>query len=226
MNRSRLLSTIAAAAIGATLFSACGAITERAVEFGVERAVEADTGENFDLDLSGDGFRVSTDEGDFSVNVDGENGTVVFDGEDGSGAINFDSENGTIVFDGDEGSGAINFDEDGVTFNSDEGNGYLGINGGEVPANWPALVGVPASFDQQTALFSAFEEDGRGQYTMHLQQIDASYPAQLDARLTTAGFVAEAATDFAGLTTYRADVGSIEVITAEGNLTVLAKLDL
>ena len=61
--------TIVAVTVAALGFSSCSAIVDRAteqvVEEGVERAIEADSGENVELDFDTDDgtFRIETEEG-------------------------------------------------------------------------------------------------------------------------------------------------------------------
>jgi hypothetical protein len=68
------MNRIARAALPASLLltiTACGAITERAVEEATERAIEADSDENVDLDIDADGEEMT-------INMDGEDGDQSF----------------------------------------------------------------------------------------------------------------------------------------------------
>jgi len=178
MSRSRILSSIAAASLGIALLGACSteALTERAVGFGLEQAIEGS--ENIDLDFGSDGsggFSISTDEGDFSLNFDEGNGGIVFDTDEGQGSISFDEDNGGIVYDTDEGQGTIDFNqEDGsISFDTDEGDGVINFDDDtgavsfesgdgssavfgatEVPAEWPSAIGVPQTAVPDETFFS------------------------------------------------------------------------
>jgi len=160
MSRSRILSSLAAASLGIALLGACSAesLTERAASYGLERAVEGD--QDIDLDFSGDGsgsFSVSTEEGDFALNFDEENGGIVFSTDEGDGVISFDEENGSINFDTDQGDGAINFDDDGgVTIQTDEGE--LGIfTSQDTQPTWLQALGVPATLVPGSQNFSVLD---------------------------------------------------------------------
>ncbi|MDG1088133.1 MAG: hypothetical protein P8P20_10380 [Acidimicrobiales bacterium] len=160
MSRSRILSSLAAASLGIALLGACSAesLTERAASYGLERAVEGD--QDIDLDFSGDGsggFSVSTEEGDFALNFDEENGCIVFSTDEGDGVISFDEENGSINFDTDQGDGAINFDDDGgVTIQTDEGE--LGIfTSQDTQPTWLQALGVPATLVPGSQNFSVLD---------------------------------------------------------------------
>jgi len=163
MSRSRILSTIAATALGVTLLGACSAesLTERAASFGLEQAIEGD--QDIDLDFGQDGsggFSISTDEGDFSLNFDEDNGGIVFNTDEGDGVISFDQENGSINFDTDEGDGAINFGDNGdVSIDTEDGS--LGIfNSPDAPSSWPQELGVPVTLVPGSQSFSVLELGG------------------------------------------------------------------
>ena len=178
MSRSRILSSLAAASLGIALLGACSAesLTERAASYGLERAVEGD--QDIDLDFSGDGsggFSVSTEEGDFALNFDEENGGIVFNTDDGDGVISFgengivfntdegdgvvsfDEENGSINFDTDQGDGAINFDDDGgVTIQTDEGELWI-FTSQDTQPTWLQALGVPATLVPGSQNFSVLD---------------------------------------------------------------------
>ena len=125
MSRSRILTSLAAASLSIALFGACSAesLTERAVGFGLEQAIEGDQDINLDFSDEGGGFSISTDEGDFAINFDEDSGGIVFNTDEGDGVIAFDEENGAIRFETDEGDGQINFDDEGA-FTIDTESGF------------------------------------------------------------------------------------------------------
>lgn len=178
MSRPRILASIATAALGIAMLGACSAesLTERAIGLGLEQAIEGN--EDINLDFGDDGaggFSISTEEGDFAISFDEDNGGITFDTEDGAGeisfdedgivfdtdagdgVISFDEDNGEIVFDTDAGDGVISFDEDNgtVSFDGDAGSAVLGS--GQVPASWPAWIGVPQTVNPDTMTFSEIE---------------------------------------------------------------------
>lgn len=180
MSRTRILGSLAAAVIGITLLGACSteSLTEAAVNFGLEQAIEGS--EDIDVDFGDDGsggFSISTEEGDFAINFDEDSGGIVFDTDEGEGVISFDEDgivfdtdegdgvisfdqdNGEIVFDTDAGDGVISFDEDNgtVSFEGDGGSAIFGAN--DVPAEWPASIGVPQTIDVTASHFSRVVTD-------------------------------------------------------------------
>ncbi len=211
MSRSRILSPIAAASFGMLLLGACSAdaLTERAANFGLERALEGN--QDVDFDFGGDGnggFRISTDEGDFALNFDQENGGInfntsegdgrisfgengiVFNTDEGDGVISFDQENGSINFNTSEGDGAINFDDNGgITVQTDEGD--LGLFSSTVaPDSWPAGIGVPASLVPGSANFSVLDLGAQGAVTTGVfnHSPDEPYAASVVDNLVDAGW--------------------------------------
>ncbi len=145
--RGRRNLTIAAAAIAALTFSSCSSLVERAtekvVEEGIEQAIEADSGEDVELDFNADDgtFRIETEDGSFSV--DGDEGTFVLETEDGTfegsgdeNGFEVTDENGTTVIDADfdeSGDGSIEIETEDGTFSAGEGDW----------GQWPDVVARP-----------------------------------------------------------------------------------
>ena len=182
MSRSRILSSIAAASLGIALLGACSteALTERAVGFGLERAIEGS--EDIDLDFGSDGsggFSISTDEGDFSLNFDEDNGGIVFDTDEGQGSISFDEDNGGIVYDTDEGQGSISFDEDGIVYDTDEGQGTIDFNqeDGSISFDTDEGDGV-INFDDDTGAVS-FESGDGSSAVFGATEVPAEWPSAI-----------------------------------------------
>lgn len=213
MSRSRLLSSIVAASFGVLLLGACSAeaLGERAANFGLEQAIEGNG--DIDVDFGGDGnggFDISTEEGDFSLNFDQENGGISFSGEDGegqisfgengitfdtdegSGSIGFDQENGSITFDTDQGDGSLGFnDEGGVSFDSDEGSGSIGIFGSsEVPPSWPSGIATPQTPAPGGETFSVLDLGAQGIITtgIFMHAPDEPYGDAVVSSLVAAGW--------------------------------------
>lgn len=206
MSRSRILSSIAAAALGVSLLGACSA--ESLAEFGLERALESSAEGDVDIDLSNGGFNITSDEGDFAINFDEDNGGIFFDSEDGSGSIVFDDE-GNIVYDTDEGSGTITVDDDGIVIDGDNAEGTIAFaddgNGGATitteegsaqfglttaPPTWPGLIGQPSTnIDGQTTYSVLDSEDGQAQTANFYHDAGENFAQAVIDRLTGAGFV-------------------------------------
>ncbi len=169
-HRSAILAAVATCA----LFTGCSNLTELAAEEGVERALEAETGEDIDIDFDFDddgSFSLDTEDGSFSLNEDGtfritdDNGEV-FTGESNDGGF------------------SVTGDEFEFDFNAS-------ADGGEVSSSvdWPTDVPLPNNITiQQT---SSLVIDG-----VHATQLIASSTAdatavaiEFEALLRDAGFV-------------------------------------
>lgn len=142
--RRRTLVAVAAAGMMLSM-SACGAIAEKITEEGAERIIEAETGENIELDINGDGgISLQSDEGGFSLNEEGE---FVITDADGSVFSGSAGEDGLVVFD-DDGNPVVNV---GVDANGDTGEITIQGEDGEavyrvvteIPAEWPGDVPRP-----------------------------------------------------------------------------------
>jgi hypothetical protein len=130
---------ISAAVAACLAFSACGAIAEKVTEEGAERILEAETGEDFDINFD-DGLSVQTEGGGgFTVN---EDGTFTVTDENGSVFSGSASDDGLTVLDQD-GNPVLNVSGDGSEGEiSIEGeNVYRLVTG--IPAEWPSDVALP-----------------------------------------------------------------------------------
>lgn len=122
----KYLALVAVAGLSA---ASCGkivdSVAERAVEEGIEQAIEADSGEHVDIDLS-------TKDG--KISITGEDGEEIeFDANEKDGTL-------TITETDDEGNEqTINVTSEGedgnVTIETDDGSFYAGE---ELPDDWPA----------------------------------------------------------------------------------------
>lgn len=154
-------------------------LSERIAEEAIERQLEAE-GQTGDVDIDlGDGeFRVETPEGSVVVNVDDQgDGNISISGQDGEGDVQMD-------FD----------EEDGMTVISTP-EGEMVIGSGELPADWPASVPVPAglAIDSSTSMDSP---DGRsflvgGTIDADFVEATRAYIAELEA----AGFTSQSVTE-------------------------------
>ena len=96
--------------VSAAVIGACGG-GQSAQEAVLERMVESETGGDIDLDIGDDGtFTLQSEDGEFSVSVDGE-GNADFSSAEGSGT--FSADDGQMTFEGDDGSATVEVDADG-----------------------------------------------------------------------------------------------------------------
>ncbi len=77
INRRRF-GSLAIGAVVVLGLSSCGKLAEVAFEEGLEEIVEHDSGEEIEIDFSDDGFTFSDEEGELSIDFDGdENGNIL-----------------------------------------------------------------------------------------------------------------------------------------------------
>jgi hypothetical protein len=127
LTMKKLTSTIkiSAAVAACVAFSACGAVAEKVTEEGAERLIEAESGENVELDFDSDdgSFSLETEEGGFSLDEDGNFVVTDQDGSVFTGSAN-DADGGGILVQGDDGESVYRL----VT---------------DIPAEWPSEVPRP-----------------------------------------------------------------------------------
>lgn len=135
---------ISAAVAACFAFSACGAIVEKVTEEGAERILEAETGEDVELDFdSGDGsFSLQTEEGGFAID---EDGSFIVTDENGSVFSGSASEDGLVVMDGD-GNPVVNVSGDGnsgeISIQGESGEDVYRVVT-DIPAEWPNAIPRP-----------------------------------------------------------------------------------
>ncbi len=168
--------TLVAGAV-AIAASGCGRLIERATEEAVEQAIEADSGEDVEIDFSDGEIRVESDEGDITFSAD-ENG-VQIDGTDADGndfsvdadesGVDIESEDGTSLEIDDDGT-FVATDEDGETITGEadeDGNFTVEGEDGEtvfstsegLPEQWPDDVPEPEGLSDITGTYFADGED-------------------------------------------------------------------
>lgn len=139
VRRSGALRLVASMAAISAVATGCGDLAENLVEEGVEQAIEAESGEEFELDFNGeDGMRIETDEGTMTID---EDGNFVIEGPDGEVITGETSEDGVTVTneDGDE---VLTIDEEDGVITSETEDGSFTAGPG-VPDDWPASVPTP-----------------------------------------------------------------------------------
>ena len=149
---------ISAAVAACLAFSACGAIAEKVAEEGAERLIEAEGGENVELDFDSDdgSFSIETEEGGFSLD---EDGNFVVTDQDGSVFTGSAGDDGLVVLD-EDGDPVLN-----VSGDADGGEILVEGNDGEsvyrvvtdIPEEWPSDVPLPEGLDIEGGSYVAAE---------------------------------------------------------------------
>ncbi len=149
---------ISAAVAACLAFSACGAIAEKITEEGAERIIEAESGEDIELDFdSGDGsFSIETEEGGFSLD---EDGNFVVTDQDGSVFTGSASDDQLVVLD-EDGNPVLNVNGDGsggeILVQGNDGESVYRVVT-EIPAEWPSQVPLPEGLDVEGGSYVAAE---------------------------------------------------------------------
>jgi hypothetical protein len=189
------------------LTTGCGRLIEEATEEAVERAVEADSGGDVEVEFNDDGLSVESDDGNVTFSAD-ENG-VEIEGTDADGndfsldadedGINAQSEDGGSVdidsdgsftatdADGEISSGQVTSDGDSVTVEGDDGEAVF-TSGAGIPEQWPDDVPQPEGLDD---IFGTYiSDDGVQNIAMTGTTGDSAVDAFDDYvdRLVDAGF--------------------------------------
>lgn len=82
---TRRFGTLALGTLLALGLSSCGKLAEVAFEEGLEEAIERDSGEEVEIDLSSDGFTFSDDEEEFTLDLSGDEDGAFLSGTDADG---------------------------------------------------------------------------------------------------------------------------------------------
>jgi hypothetical protein len=116
-------------AAGIAVVGVAGCSGEDIAERVIENRIEAESGENIDIDLDSGNIRIETDEGTFEMSADGE-GNISIRGEGTDGNISIDSDDGVTVIESDDGTAVIG-------------------GGAGVPDGFPGSVPLPDGFEPQ-----------------------------------------------------------------------------
>lgn len=131
-NRPRRVRYVAAAAATLAVVGATGCSGEDLTERFVENRIEAESGENVDIDLDGGNIRIETEDGVIEMNSDGD-GNISIQGEGTDGDFSIDSDDGVTVFEGNDGSTVID------------------AGGSGVPDSFPGSIPLPDGFQPQVS---------------------------------------------------------------------------
>ncbi|MGA9275342.1 hypothetical protein [Ilumatobacter sp.] len=160
--------TALAVATLVTLTAGCSQIAERATEEAVERAVEADSGEDVDFEIDDDGFSIETEEGDITFSANGDGIEIEGTDEDGNDFSLDATENG-LEIDGADGESVY-----------DAGEG--------IPDEWPSDVPAP---DGLSDVYGTYVSEGGQESVLVTGSTDGNASDVFDEyaeRLTGAGF--------------------------------------
>lgn len=147
------------AAIAACLtFSACGNIAEKVTEEGAERIIEAESGEDVDIDFDSDdgSFSVQTEDGSFSI---GDDGSFVVTDQDGSVLTGNANDDGFVVTDQD-GEQVLSVDEDNgeISIQGEDGEDVYRVVT-EVPDEWPSDIPRPEALTVEAGSYASADGD-------------------------------------------------------------------
>lgn len=156
--RVKLSVRVSVAAAACLALSSCGGIAEKITEEGAERLIEAESGEDVELDFDSDdgSFSIQTEDGGFAVDDDGN--FVVTD-QDGSVFTGSASEDQLIVTDAD-GDPVLNVNGDGsegeILVQGDDGESVYRVVT-EIPAEWPSEIPRPDGLTVEGGSYVAAE---------------------------------------------------------------------
>lgn len=192
-SRTHLIRSIAVVGALATSIAGCGKAAEKAAEKAVEEAIESESGENVDIDFSGDEFTLESEDGDLTMQVD-EDGNVQIDGVDANGeggsldigedgSFTVTDENGEVV------TGEV--DEDGgnldYTIEGEDGEARFSSSEG-LPEQWPSDVPQPDGLDDLNGSYFASGSDESVVVTGTTSADPADFYDEYAAKLIDAGF--------------------------------------
>lgn len=145
-------------------------IAERIAENQIEKQIEAEGGGDVDIDLDSGNFSVKTEDGEFSIQTDGDgNVSIQGGGEDGDGSFTIESEDGETVVESDDGTAVF-------------------TQGGELPEGFPSEIPVPNDFVVIYAQ-SASSDEGQGFSVAGTSSVPvADVTADTQAALDAAGY--------------------------------------
>ena len=154
------------AAVALAVVGATGCSGEDLAEGFIENRIEAESGEQVDIDLDGGNFRLETEDGVIEMNTDGD-GNISIRGDGVDGDFSIDSEDGVTVFEGDDGATVID------------------AGGSGVPDGFPGSVPLPDGFEPQVSQSVASAQgDGwvlGGEMNVAAADVAAAYLSQLEA---------------------------------------------
>jgi hypothetical protein len=222
----RVVTAITALGLVA-LGSACSG--EDLAESMIERQVESETGEDFDLNINAGCVSIRTEEGSMTCD---EDGNVIIETPDGSAVMNVDDA-GNIQMTGDDGESVdINTDADGNTIiNTPEGSVVAGVNedgnyevsaeggqftastGGDVPDEFPSDIAIPSGFEVVTSSVMGDSEMTIVSLTLKSSGSVPETVAALSASLEAAGYTEESNTTAADAVFAAHSKGESQVVT-------------
>lgn len=183
--RPMACSTAATAVVMGIVLGACSG--EDLAERVVENQLEAESGEDVDIDIDDGDFSVRTEEGEITFDADDDGGVSV-SGSSEDGEFSIESDDGETVFESEDGSATVS-------------------SSGDVPEGFPSSVPLPSGL---TILVSqAVDMDGEQNYIISgsvdddAAQVARTYIDQLEA----AGFEQIQLTETSGAVFFGCDDG-------------------
>lgn len=209
---------ISSCAVGGLVLTGCGEIAENLLEEGVEQAVEAESGEDVELDFNGeDGLRIETEEGTMTID---EDGSFVLEGADGETVTGNSTDDGFTVTDGD----------DEVIFETDEETGQTTMetddgsfsSGPGIPSDWPGSVPQPQNLSGINGTTIVADGESVFSVTGNASGDSNDYFEDYEATLEGAGFERASFFETEGFRqgTYEGSQYSVAIMT-DGNDVVI-----
>lgn len=106
----------------------------------IERAVERETGEDVDLDISNGEFSIRTNDGEINMSTDEDGNVQIIGNADGEEFNVNASADGNVT--GDTPHGTFNVTADDSTLNADTDDGSMQL-GSQIPDDFPASIPLP-----------------------------------------------------------------------------------
>lgn len=164
MHTPRSIAARTSVALTALAFvtAGCGQIAERATEEAVERALESDTGEEVDIDVSDGEISIESDEGNLTINADGDG--VEIDGTDAEGNdFTLTADEDGLEATSDE-RGSLEVDTDANFTATDEHGASVFDTGEGIPEDWPSDVPRPDGLDEVHGIHAV--DDGQERFVV------------------------------------------------------------
>ena len=213
MFTSRRVVRATALALGLVVVGACSG--EDLLENAIENRIEAESGEDVDIDFDDGNFTIESEDGtvEFSTDDDG-NVTVDGVGEAGEefsinsddGTTTIESEDGTVEFStdddgnvsvdgvGEEGEEfSINSDEGTTTFETDDGTAVV-TQGGDIPDCLPPEIVLPDSLEVVMSQVVDTPEESNCMLVAQAPGDFGDYTEAVAASLEAAGYTQEQST--------------------------------
>ncbi len=197
MQNVRTFSTPIIIVTAALVAGGCGA--DKLAEKAIEKQIESETGEDFDIDIDDGNIVVESEEGRIELSTD-DDGNISVQGESDEGSFSGNAsadDDGNVVIQGesDDGEGSFEISGDGetATFESDDGSMVI-TSDGSLPDEFPSSVPLPDSLQVES---STVLSEGNELFVSVNGSVSAEHGAATDAyasALEDAGFTQQMVT--------------------------------